>query len=353
LRRLLGIALHSEEVQRGLEAVRELGLIAKGYEISKTKNGAVVPLIREPTVLEMKRLKERLNVLEIRQVEFECSKAISKDLRNLPEIPSALRSELPRSFDIIGEIAIVEIPQILTDYSAVIGNTIIENNSHVRLVVQKSSDIMGTFRTRKYVRVAGSGNTETVYREFGCRYRLDVAEVYFSPRLSYERMRIARQVRRDEVVVDMFAGVGPYSILIAKSQQTSRIYSIDINPIAIRYLEENAFANRVADRVIALLGDSREVSTKRLRNVADRVIMNLPSEADHYIDAACQLLRKEGGRMHFYKFATRDESIDSIKDLLRSSVEEQNRVIVSFEYCSAIKEVSPTRVQIAVDTFVR
>jgi tRNA (guanine37-N1)-methyltransferase len=330
-----------------------MGLLEKECEFVRTEKGIVVPLIREPSSVEMKNLRAKLDNVEIEHVEFQLAKNTSRSLRDLAPVPQSLRHELPRSFDIIGEIAIVEIPQTLITFSEQIGNAIIEMNPHVRLVIQKSSDVTGTFRTRKYEVVAGNGSTETVYHEFACHYNLDVAEVYFNPRLSHERMRIARQVDRDEVVVDMFAGVGPYSILIAKTQTRSIVYSIDINPTAIRYLKENAFTNRVADRVIPLQGDAEKLSVKQLRNVADRVIMNLPSDAGSYVNAASRILKTDGGRIHFYLFAHRETSIDSIKDSFRTIIEAQGRAIESFEYCGAIKEVSPSRVQIAIDAAVR
>jgi tRNA (guanine37-N1)-methyltransferase len=330
-----------------------MGLLEKGREFVRTERGIVIPLIREPSSVEMKNLRVKIDAFEIEEVDFKLARTAATSLRDLDQIPPALRSELPRSFDIIGEIAVVEIPQTLTTFSAQIGDGIIEMNPHVRLVIQKSSDVTGTFRTRKYEVVSGRGSTETIYHEFACNYNLDVAAVYFNPRLSHERMRIARQVRRDEVVVDMFAGVGPYSILIAKTQPTSIVYSIDINPTAIRYLKENAFTNRVADRVVPLQGDAGKLSAKELRNVADRVIMNLPSDAGSYISAATRILKTEGGRIHFYQFAQRETSIDSIKDSFRTSVEAQGRAIESFEYCDAIKEVSPSRTQIAIDAAIR
>jgi tRNA (guanine37-N1)-methyltransferase len=164
---------------------------------------------------------------------------------------------------------------------------------------------------------------------------------------------VAKQVEENEVVVDMFAGVGPYSVLIAKLQSTSRVYSIDINPSAIKYLEENTFRNRVADRVTPILGDARELSKLKVRGIADRVIMNLPSEAGNYVDAALQTLKREGGIVHFYQFAQRDAIVDSIKDSFKSSVIGENREVKSINFCKAIREIAPGKVQVAIDAVVR
>jgi tRNA (guanine37-N1)-methyltransferase len=222
-------------------------------------------------------------------------------------------------------------------------------NPHIRVVLRRASQVEGQFRTRKVEVMAGSGGMETIYKEFSCRYHLDVSTVYFNPRLSHERMRIADQVMPDESVVDMFAGVGPYSILIAKLQPKSSVYAVDINPTAIKYLRENIFANTVADRVLPMLGDVKVLASKALRGRAARLIMNLPSEAISYLPAASQILRDEGGIIHFYAFSSREEKIDKVLNSFRSNVEAQNRRVESVRFCKVIKEVAPNRVQVAID----
>jgi tRNA (guanine37-N1)-methyltransferase len=201
--------------------------------------------------------------------------------------------------------------------------------------------------------VAGAGGMETVHHEFRCQYHLDVSSVYFNPRLSHERWRVAEQVKENEIVVDMFAGVGPYSILVAKLQPRSKVYAIDINPLAIKYLKENILANEVADRVIPLSGNARDFSQSELHGVADRVIMNLPSEAQHYVDAALHLLKRTGGLIHFYQFAQRGEKLDSLQKQFRSLVVAQKRKVQSFKYSRVIREIAPNRVQVALDALIK
>ena len=349
---MYGIILPRQKAQKGLDTLKKMGLLERKFEFKRTERGIEVPLIREPSDVETNTLRLEIGYFELRQAEFQPALSRPKKLQEIIEVPRELVSKLPSSFDIIGDIAIVEIHADLASFSSEIGKAILEINPHVRLVINKSGEVTGTFRTREFQRVAGSGTTETVYYEFSCRYKLDVATVYFNPRLSHERMRVAQQVKRDELVVDMFAGVGPYSILIAKSQPTSRIFSIDINPIAVGFLKQNAFENSVADRVIPLLGDARNLSMKEVHTVADRVVMNLPSEAANFIDVAIRTLRKEGGRLHFYQFIQRDTPIDSVKNSFRSIVEANNGNVESFEFCNVIREISPGMVQVAIDAVV-
>jgi len=225
-------------------------------------------------------------------------------------------------------------------------------DSHVRLVLRKSGEIAGTFRTRSLEAIAGTGNTETTHREFSCLYQLDVANAYFNPRLSHERLRVARQVKENECVLDMFAGVGPYSILIAKTHKGCEVHSIDINPDAFRYLKYNIMLNRVADRVIPLFGDARQLVEKDLRGRANRVIMNLPSDSSRFLEVALQALKEQGGVIHYYAFASRKDSVLEITKDVRSIIERHGRVVRSFPFSEIIKEVAPNRVQVAMDVLV-
>jgi tRNA (guanine37-N1)-methyltransferase len=156
-------------------------------------------------------------------------------------------------------------------------------------------------------------------------------------------------VKEGEVVVDMFAGVGPYSILIAKLQPHSKVYAVDLNPSAVKYLKENILANKVADRVIPLLGDARKFSQGELRGTANRIIMNLPSEAELYLDSALKVLKSSGGLVHFYEFTDREASLNSVTERFRTAVLAAGRKVHSFRYHKVIREIAPSRVQVALD----
>ena len=313
----------------------------------------MIALTREPTPDELASIRRECENLDVELASFRESKKRPCNLHEALQgkIPEALAGSLPRSFDIIGDIAVIDVPEELAELAEVLGNAVIALHPHVRLVLRKLGRTSGTYRTREYDRMAGHGGTETIHTEFSCRYRLDVASVYFNPRLSHERMRVAKQVKQGEVVVDMFAGVGPYSILIAKRQPQARIIAIDINPEAYNYLEENILLNGVADRVTPLLGDSKQFSGK-LGGAADRIIMNFPSAAKEYLGAAVQMLSKNGGTIHYYAFCQRDESVLGIEVTVRSMIESYGRKIESFTHGRIMKEVAPNRAQVALDIHV-
>ena len=354
MKRFLGIFVPERDTELALETLERMKLKLDGLRFHRDGKLVGIPLIRSPSTQEENIFREKLPYHRIQETAFEPTLARARKLVDAIQgiVPQNLMSELPRSLDVVGDIAIVQLSPKLDSYSTAIGEWILQANPCVRLVLKKTGGVEGVFRTRGLKVIAGFGGTETLHREFGCKYRLDVLSTYFNPRLSHERRRVAGQVRKPEVVIDLFAGVGPYSILIAKLQPSSRVYALDINPSAIKYLKENALINKVADRVIPIQGDARETSTNLLSG-ADRVIMNLPSEAEQYLDVPCRVLRPTGGTVHYYKFAPRGEKPETVRVAFASSIRAQNRKVEAFTYCDVVREVSPTRVQIAIDAFVK
>jgi len=206
------------------------------------------------------------------------------------------------SYDIIGDIAIIKpIPGFQANMIELAGK-IIAANKHVRTVLRQVTPVSGEYRTRALDWILGEKKTETVHREHGCWFKVDVARVYFSPRLIYERIRVAKKVNPGETVINMFAGAGCFSIIIAKHSRASKVFSIDINPEAARYTFENVYLNKVEGRVSTILGDSKAIVELHLRERADRVLMPLPNMAITYLDAAIAALKSKQGDLHIYDF---------------------------------------------------
>lgn len=197
--------------------------------------------------------------------------------------------------------------------------------------------VYGFDRLREYEVIAGLSNTETVHKEHGRRFNLDLGKVCFSLRLSYEDSRVASQVEEKETVVDMFAGVGPFSVLIAKTHRDVKVCAVDVNPDALRYLERNVVVNGVLGKVIPILGDARETVPERLHGVADRVIMNLPGKAIEYLEAACEATKPQGGVIHYYEFAEGLEPFETIKKLLTRKA----RRIERYLSARTVREIAP------------
>ena len=177
-----------------------------------------------------------------------------------------------------------------------------ETHREVKSVWRQVSSVSGDYRLRSLEHILGENTTETIYKEHGCSYKTDLRKAYFSPRLSYERLRIARLIKKGETVLNMFAGVGCYSIAIAKQAEPLKVISVDVNPCAFQYLRENIRLNRAEKTVVPIQGDAKKITENRMQNAVDRVLMPLPEKAYEYLDIALYALKPAGGWIHYYDF---------------------------------------------------
>ncbi len=232
---------------------------------------------------------------------------------------------LVKSFEVIGDIAVIEVPEELEHRKELIGETLMELNSHIRTVLREVSGRKGQFRTRDYEFLAGDENTETLHKEHGCRFRLDPTEMYFSEREAKERERIVDQVEEKEVIMAMFAGVGPFPVRIAREKDVEKIYAVELNPEAYGYLEENIDLNNVEDKIVPIEGDVREVCSEYFGR-CDRVIMPLPKGSDKFLGLAMKCLKDEGV-INYYSWSE-DEDLfkDSEKKVREVAAEEGKSV---------------------------
>ncbi|MEM0351172.1 MAG: methyltransferase, partial [Archaeoglobaceae archaeon] len=187
---------------------------------------------------------------------------------------------LRRSFEIIGHIAIVEIPDELMEKKDLIVSAIISRHKQVKTVLRKVGEVNGIFRVAKYEKIYGN-ETETIAKEHGCRFIVDPTKVYYSSKLSGERERIARLVKEGERVLVMFAGVGPFAIVIAKLSKPKEVIGVELNKIAVEYFRRNIRLNKV-ENVIAVEGDVAEVVPK-LEGKFDRILMPAPYSAENFV----------------------------------------------------------------------
>jgi tRNA wybutosine-synthesizing protein 2 len=204
---------------------------------------------------------------------------------------------LPRGFERIGHIAIISLPRELLRRAQDIANALLSLKD-VRTVALREGAVSGRERRPNLRVIAGDPSTETIHRENHCTFKLDVARVMFSSGNVYERGRLPELVREGEVIADLFAGIGQFSIPIAKHARPGKIYATELNPVAYEYLCENIRINRVGHIVRPLLGDCAEVAP---RGVADRVIMGLLHVTHQYLPLAIQVLKPEGGTIHYHE----------------------------------------------------
>jgi tRNA (guanine37-N1)-methyltransferase len=340
--------IHGEKV---LILANKLGIINRELRIHVNAKHIYVPLVRKPEENEIATLKAQLPDLELSTTVFTKKKQQRKTLVQVLEnrLPPHLLTSLPRALDIIGDIAIIEIPPELKAHQNLIGEAILAKYKNVRTVLAKVGAVSGTYRLREFEIIAGEQKTATIHKEYGCQYHVDIARMYFSPRLSHEHDRVASLVQKGETVVDLFAGVGPFSVLIAKKKADAKVYAVDINPEAIKFLKRNIRLNRVENRVIPILGDARQVIEERLLGVADRVIMNLPEKAMEFIDAACRAVKSSGGIVHYYAFVRLPDLLENTQLCFSEAVEKAGRKVDTFLSAKTIRETAPYEWQVVLD----
>ena len=219
--------------------------------------------------------------------------------------------ELISAFDQIGHIIIIRIPDSLTSKKKLIGETLLDQVKSAKSIFYQSSSVDGEFRTRDLEILAGEDKTETEYKESGCRFFVDVRNVFFSPRLSSERTRIAEFVNDGEVMVNMFGGVGIFSIIAAKMKKCT-VFNIDINPFATKLCKKNIAINRLVGNVISIHGDASQVINSQLENKSDRTLMLLPEKSDEFLNLAIQTT-KNNGIIHYYSHIHADKKSDAAK----------------------------------------
>jgi tRNA (guanine37-N1)-methyltransferase len=293
----------AEEIRRELVAQ---GVLLKQLRIVREQDRIVLPTRR------------RVDLgFPIEEREFEEGFVAIRSYKDVVDVPPALRRSLPSSFDVVGDVALIRLPEELQPHRSAIGEAILRWNAKLR-VVMEDRGVAGAQRLRQVEVIAGERRTTTVHIEHGLRYRVDLSSAYFSPRLAAERERIANLTGEGEVVADPFAGVGPYAILIAKRRRPREVHASDANPLAVDLLRANVAMNR-ADRVAIREGDARTI----LRQVApvDRIILDLPHSALDFLPDSFGAIG-DAGTIHVYgilEWAEEGERQEAIRAMARKS----------------------------------
>lgn len=256
--------------------------------------------------------------------------------------------ELISAFDQIGSIIIIRIPESLLSKKKIIGKALLERVSIAKSVFYQSTAVEGDFRTRDLEILAGDNSTETQYKESGCRFIVDVKNAFFSPRLSAERERIASLVKDGEIVTNMFAGVGMFSIMAAKKRRCT-VYSIDINPVASKLCETNIRLNKkMLGQVISINGDTTAIIKNKLIKESDRTLMLLPERSDEFLESAINTT-KNGGIIHYYSHIHADKKSDAGRLSEEHCMDVTPAVKSEILHSKIVRPVGPRYYQTVVD----
>ncbi len=329
----MAVKVRAREAERTKKKLADMRALDKSKRVKKEGSYVLFPVLGPVEDFEV--VEADFEMHERKDLGDLLSEFLTKD-----EIKKA-RS----SFDIIGDIAIIEVPDELEKWGARIGDSLMRVHKHIKAVYKKSSEIKGKERIRELVHLAGEARTVTLYKEHGCTLKVDVSKAYFSPRLSYERQRIMELTRDGEVVVDMFAGIGPFAVLLAKYRDV-KVYAIDVNAHAYELLIENIRLNKVHGKVVPILGDCRALAP---RGVASRVIMNLPMRASEYLHDAMDIVKS--GVIHFYALAHEDDLFDSWVKFIRKVGKEKGRS-VEIRGTRVVRPYAPRMHHVVLDIWV-
>ena len=258
------------------------------------------------------------------------------------KIPKELWDFIPKRYKIVGDVILIKIPKELEEYKKLVGETLLKVHRRCKSVWRDLGK-EGMIRKPKVELIAGEGS-ETIHRENCCLFKLDVTKVMFSVGNQGERMRVVKLVGEDEIVVDMFAGIGYFTIPIAVHTKAKRIYAIEINPDSYHYLLENVEINNI-ENVIPILGDSMHVTPE---GVADRVIMG-HINCHEFLPKAIKALKSDG-YVHYH------ETVPEV--ILERPIERVKRACellgrnVKIEGFRKVKNYSPGVVHVVVDAYI-
>ncbi|MFA5102453.1 MAG: class I SAM-dependent methyltransferase family protein [Candidatus Thermoplasmatota archaeon] len=329
----LCVPLNEAETLRKI--LRERNLLQEDFKIIKDGTGIYFPLKEIPKDLPNYSVVTKF--FEVRTRKPRCYKELLK-------LPHKLVGDLPTSYDIVGSILLVKLPQSLFRYRRQIGEALLQTHRNIRTVCL-IDPVSGELRTRTMTILAGENHTLTTHTEYGLTFQVDVAAAYFSPRLASERRRIATLVQPDEIVVDLFAGVAPFSIMIARHARPRRVYAIDKNSVAITLAKKNVKQNHVLETVEVIHADAKDVE-KIIPTKADRIIMNLPFSAYNFFSVALSIAASNC-KVHYYDII-REEDIDGRISFLKTIAQTQGYRLTEVTI-HKIKSYAPREFYIGLD----
>lgn len=230
------------------------------------------------------------------------------------ELTAGELQKLVGAFDVVGDIAIIIIPEALVVREQLIAHAILANNHRIKVVAKRAGLYGGEFRTLPLSILAGENRKVTEVRESGIRLRLNVEHVYFSVRSGNERRRIASLVAPGESVLVLFSGVAPYPLVISQFSKAGKIVGIEKNPEAHDYALQNLKLNKRLDNITLHRGDAATVILGWSERF-DRIVMPLPTMAENFLPATLRVL-KPGGTLHFYDLQRLDGLFDSVGKII-------------------------------------
>ena len=337
-----GIRVEIEQAEKIRKYLSKRNLIRKNFKIKRDNKFIYFPVEKIP---------QELSYYKVIESEFEKIKTKPKSYREIVPIPDKLKHELPTSYDTIGDIILIKLQENLLDYKEKIGESLLKTNKNIKTVCL-TKPIKGELRIRDLEVIAGKKCTKTLHKEYGLKFEVDVSKIYFSPRLSAERKRIANLVRPGEIVVDMFAGAAPFSIMIAKYAHPKIVYALDKNKNAVEYALYNIKRNNLLDKIEIIHTDAKKVHSifNQKRVKANRIIMNLPFSSFLFFKYALKIIANSC-IIHYYDILQEEKIKGRVEELKK--IAKENKISLTNFNVRRIKTYSPREFYMGIDITAR
>jgi tRNA (guanine37-N1)-methyltransferase len=333
-----GICVHLKNAEKTRKYLSGKNLVRNDLKIEKDEYFIYFPV---------KNIPEEINTYKVIKKEFVKKEKKPTSYKENVDIPKELKQKLPTSYDIIGDIILIKLPDNLLKYKREIGKALLGSKKNIKTVCL-IEPVTGEYRTRKIQVISGKKNTKTAYKEYGLTFELDVKNTYFSSRLATERKRIANLVKPIEKIVDMFTGIAPFHVMILKYADQKVIYAVDKNKYAIQYAKQNIIRNNVLDKIEIIHADAENISqVLSKKNVkADRIIMNLPFSAYKFFQNALEITANTC-IIHYYDILKEDEIPKRIEGLKK--IAKENNISLENLNIKKIKTYAPREFYIGID----
>jgi tRNA wybutosine-synthesizing protein 2 len=345
------VRVHRRDVDEALRRLLAADVVERGLKVSRRGDHGLIPVRVEPPASLLEGIEHQMGDvgdgdLEPREGLRTPRERIGRDALAAGWSEAEVAA-LPDRWERLGRLVLIRVPDGLAHregemaglYAGVLG---------VDAVLAEEGPVTGVER-RPSVRLLWGEGTTTVHREHGVEFEFDAARQMFSKGNVGERLRMGRTVRDGETVVDMFAGIGYFTLPMAVLGSPAVVHATEIDPEAHGWLVGNVARNGVVDVVRPLLGDCRDVAP---RGVADRVVMGYVGGTEDYLDVAMEVLGPGGGVVHLHEKYGIEEVPEVPVEAVAAAAREAGREARLLGW-REVKSYAPSIVHAVVDVDVR
>jgi len=361
--------------------LQKQNLISHMYHIFTLNEMVYIPIIQMEIEFPSELSSIKYQILDypsgiqnqtLRQQISEALHPLDLSDKHIPSLKKALEGKIPaeyldlipQSYDIIGQIAILELNRneqtVLQPYVKIIGEAMLKKTPSITSVFEKAGDVNGIFRTRELRCIAGKDNSITLHKENNCVFELDVGKTFFTPRLVFERKRVAdiqSAFTCTGVTWDVFCGVGPFIIQIAKNNPTGSFLGTDINPSAIEFARKNIIKNKIQSKISVLQQDITQIAQNTFftpyYHQISRIIMNLPEKNLEFLEYLPNFIHPNGALLHIYQFNEKKDALVEAETKLKNALQKAKLKLVHVENKRIVKPFSPALDTTVIDAIIQ